>query len=103
MTLQGFYYPFATLHSDDTLTFALLYFDRIRLLSPWRIYQGWLNERDAVVTVFESESISRVVSSVQPEQISPLFGEDFLGNIERDRSLYEGLEKSPMELYIEKI
>src|SRR2546422_9458886 len=103
MMVQGFYLPFPTLHSDATLTCGRLYFDRIKLLSPRRIYQGWVKERDAAVTLLESESIRRIVSAVQPEDILPQFAEDFLANIERDRSLYEGLEKSSMELYTEKI
>ena len=105
MELNGLYYPYTAIHSMDTLTASLLYFDKIWLLSPRSIYRGRREYRQEVQEVLEGLVDEGLVSLIEPREALSGYGEFFTYLVRQDieSRVYRRLDSKPFKLYAQKI
>lgn len=104
---EAFYYPYTAIHSIDSLKVALLYFDKIWILSPDSVYRGRSSFRSETQEIVRDLSNHNMVELVNPADAMRAYEDKLSSFIEHDLDygVFRDLRGAPSQfrLYLSKI
>lgn len=102
---ETFYYPYTTIHSIDSLKVAMLYFDKVWILSPNSVYSGRESFRSRTQETLMGLSSRNMVQLIDPTDVLETYENTLSSFIEDDldAGTFRELRGSPYRLYLSKI